>query len=65
MPTIDITGLSARERLDLIARLWDSLDEAAPLTDAQKAELDRRLASADTAAARSWSDVRAELAARR
>lgn len=65
MPTIDITGLSATERLDLIARLWDSLDEAAPLTEAQKAELDRRLATSDTATARPWPEVRAELATRR
>ncbi len=65
MPTLDITGLSANERLDLIAKLWDSLDEAAPLTEAQKAELDRRLATTDMAKARPWSDIRAELAARR
>lgn len=65
MPTFDIAGLSATERLDLIAKLWDSLNEAAPLTDAQKIELDRRLAQADTATARPWSEVRAELAARR
>ena len=64
MQTIDIAGLSATERLDLIARLWDSLEEAAPLTEAQKAELDRRLAKADIATARPWSEVRAELAAR-
>jgi hypothetical protein len=36
-------------------------DETAPLTEAQKAELDRRLALADTAARRPWSEVRAEL----
>jgi putative addiction module component (TIGR02574 family) len=35
--------------------------EAAPLSEAQKAELDRRLATADTATARPWPEVRAEL----
>ena len=45
---IDISNLSPVERLDLISRLWDSLDaDDVPLTQAQSAELDRRLASLD------------------
>jgi putative addiction module component (TIGR02574 family) len=40
--------LSARERIDLIGEIWDSIDaEAVPLTAAQVAELDRRLATLD------------------
>jgi putative addiction module component (TIGR02574 family) len=45
MTMIDIDGLSPQERLDLIGRLWDSLDEEdLPLTPEQEAELDHRLA---------------------
>jgi putative addiction module component (TIGR02574 family) len=64
---IDIERLSPQERLDLIERLWDSLDaNAVPLTPAQIAELDRRLATADADLADSvpWETVRAELMAR-
>lgn len=44
---VDISQLSAEERLDLIEELWESLDQEArdaiPLTPEQKAELARRL----------------------
>ena len=43
---VDIEGLTPEERLVLLERLWESLaeyPEAVPLTDAQRAELDRRL----------------------
>ncbi len=43
---LDIHKLNPDERLRLIEELWDSLCEipdAVPLTDAQRAELDRRL----------------------
>tara|TARA_B100000315_G_scaffold60820_1_gene55256 strand:- start:1252 stop:1476 length:225 start_codon:yes stop_codon:yes gene_type:complete len=41
---VDIKNLTAEERLTLLADLWDSLDpEDVPVTDAQRAELDRRL----------------------
>jgi putative addiction module component (TIGR02574 family) len=65
---IDIEHLSPQERLDLIERLWDSLDaDTVPLTPAQMAELDRRLATADADLADSvpWETVRAELMASR
>jgi putative addiction module component (TIGR02574 family) len=40
----EIGRLSPHERLALIAELWDSLeDHDVPLSQAQKAELDRRL----------------------
>jgi len=42
----EIVRLSAPERIALIARLWDSLDaDQLPLTAAQSAELESRLAS--------------------
>lgn len=48
MNTIDIAKLSAEERLDLLEQLWDSLSpDAIPMTEAQKAELDRRLDELD------------------
>jgi putative addiction module component (TIGR02574 family) len=47
---IDIQALSPAQRLELIELLWDSLSstpEAIPFTDAQRAELDRRLDELD------------------
>lgn len=47
---IDIQALSPAQRLELIELLWDSLSstpEAIPVTDAQRAELDRRLDELD------------------
>ena len=43
---LDIASLTLDERLRLLEQLWDSLaakPEGIPLTDAQRAELDRRL----------------------
>jgi putative addiction module component (TIGR02574 family) len=45
-PNIDISRLTPDERLDLIEELWDSLaanQHQVPLTESQRAELDRRL----------------------
>lgn len=42
----DILNLSVPERIQLVEDIWDSIvevPEAIPLTEAQKAELDRRL----------------------
>jgi putative addiction module component (TIGR02574 family) len=47
---IDIQALSPAQRLELIELLWDSLaatPEVIPFTDAQRAELDRRLDELD------------------
>ncbi len=47
---VDIAQLSHPEQLDLLERLWDQLSEhpeALALTEAQKAELDRRLDDLD------------------
>lgn len=63
--TIQVDDLTAEERLELIGKLWDSLDPAisAPITPALAAELERREAEADAApnAGDAWSDVRDEL----
>ena len=68
MAAIDIARLTPQERLDLISRLWDSLDASdIPLTPAQEAELDRRLASLDQDIAHgsTWEQIEAELDRRR
>ncbi len=53
-PAFDYLSLSIEERLKLVGDIWDSIADAAntspdvlPLTTAQIAELDRRLAHAD------------------
>jgi len=61
----DFRRLSVAERIQLAEDLWDSIPESAdlPLTDAQKAELDRRLEDLEQhpAAGESWEVVRARL----
>jgi len=48
MPVIDFSHLSPEERLDLISEIWESLEAVdLPLTPAQEAEIDRRLATLD------------------
>jgi putative addiction module component (TIGR02574 family) len=48
MPIFDYSGLSPRERLDLIGEIWDSIEaDTIPLTAEQAAELDRRYATLD------------------
>jgi len=48
MPTIDFSHLSPEERLDLISEIWESLEaDRVPLSPAQEAEIDRRLATLD------------------
>jgi putative addiction module component (TIGR02574 family) len=45
----EITSWPVEDRLDLIERVWDDLVDTGwqpPLTDAQRAELDRRLEAA-------------------
>ena len=47
---LDIASLTPEERLSLLEDLWDSLaatPAAVPLTEAQRAELDRRLDDLD------------------
>jgi putative addiction module component (TIGR02574 family) len=61
--------LSLEEQLQLVEALWDSIAErnaVPPPTDAQRAELDRRLADdeANPDDVVSWSDVKASALAR-
>ena len=66
----ELLRLPAGERAELALALWESLDTASrectmSLSDANRAELDRRLAEheAAPASAISWADLRASLAA--
>jgi putative addiction module component (TIGR02574 family) len=44
MTNIDISHMTDAEKLDLIGELWESLNpDAVTLTEAQNAEIDRRL----------------------
>ena len=62
----DFSKLSVAERIQLAEDLWDSIPEDGvdvPLTEAQKAELDRRLEDLERnpEAGESWEMVRARL----
>ena len=66
VPIEELLKLSVAERIQLVEDLWDSIAadaEAYPLTEAQKAELDRRLAEheADPDSAIPWEEVRERL----
>ena len=66
----DILNLTVAERIELIGDLWDSMAEAPEsigLTDAQKAELDRRLDACrkDPTGGAPWPVVRERIAKRR
>jgi len=65
----DFERLTIAERIQLVEDLWDSISEAEEvldLTDTQRAELDRRLAThaSRPGAAIPWAVLRAELLAR-
>jgi len=62
-PREKLFKLSAAERLELVEELWDSIaddDEALVLTDAQREDLERRLAEADAdpTGGSPWEEVR-------
>ncbi len=60
----EIVRLSPPERIALIAQLWDSLDDnQPPLTEAQQAELERRLRwiEKDRRNGVTWAALKAEL----
>jgi putative addiction module component (TIGR02574 family) len=61
----ELRKLSLAERLELVEELWDSIAadcerEPFPLTDEQRADLERRLAEADAdpASGAAWEVVR-------
>jgi putative addiction module component (TIGR02574 family) len=64
-PRLDLAKLSTRQKLALIGRLWDSIEdaEAALLSKEEREELDRRIAEADSGKARAvpWVKVLKEL----
>jgi putative addiction module component (TIGR02574 family) len=69
LKSLGIDRLSVEERLALVEDLWDSIAEesaAASLTDAQRAELDRRLAdyASNPDDVVPWEDVKASITAR-
>ncbi len=60
----EIVRLSPPERVALIAQLWDSLEQnQLPLSQAQRVELDRRLALLDQDRHQgvTWAALKAEL----
>jgi putative addiction module component (TIGR02574 family) len=66
MQPIDLSTLSVSERIQLVEDLWDSIAAETgevPLTAAQIAELERRLADMerDPQAGDSWETVRARI----
>ncbi len=63
---LDIRQLPIPERLQLVEQIWDSIaddEKQFQLTEAQKSELDRRLAAHDADPGRGspWSDVNKRL----
>ncbi len=66
MEALGLSDMTPNDRLALLGELWDSLTpepDAVPLSAAQRADLDRRLAAldADPTAVSSWEDVKARL----
>ena len=66
MKSLGIDQLSVTERILLVEEIWDSImevPEQVPLAEAQKTELDARLAKyeADPHAGAPWEEVKARL----
>ncbi|HJT78115.1 MAG TPA: addiction module protein [Gemmataceae bacterium] len=69
LQSLGIDRLSVSERLRLVQEIWESIAadvERSPLTEAQRQEVDRRLAAhrANPQAAIPWEQVEAEALAR-
>jgi putative addiction module component (TIGR02574 family) len=59
----DVLELSVEERIQLVEDIWDSIaavPEAVPVTEAQRRELDRRLAAyhSGSVSGSPWGEVR-------
>ena len=68
-PSIDYTHLTVSERIQLVEEIWDSIStspEVLELTDAQREELERRLAEhrENPDSAIPWEEVRKDLMSR-
>jgi putative addiction module component (TIGR02574 family) len=66
LKSFGIDQLSVAQRILLVEEIWDSIPDEAdamPLTDAQKHDLQRRLAAyeADPKAGSSWEEVKTRL----
>ena len=64
----EIEKLSPAERIALIEQLWDSLsDDAVPLPEAQRLEIERRLLTLDQEKSKAvtWEQIKADLDARK
>ena len=64
LETLGIDRMTIEERLELVEAIWDSIAHSAdrpPLSDARRAELDRRLADhlANPADVVPWEEVKA------
>ena len=69
LESLGINRMSVPERIALAQAIWDSIAaeaESAPLTEAQKEEIDRRLAAhrANPQAAIPWEQIEADALAR-
>jgi putative addiction module component (TIGR02574 family) len=69
LSSLGIDRLSVAERLQLIQEIWDSIDADAgqqPVSEAQRRELDRRLAALEAQPDRvvPWQEVEARAMAR-
>ena len=69
LKSLGIDRLSVEERLTLVEDLWDSIAEesaATPLSDAQRTELDRRLAeyAANPNDVVPWEEIKTSITAR-
>lgn len=67
--SLGIDRLTVEERLSLVEEIWDSITAdrpVLPLSEAQRAELDRRLADdhAHPGEVLAWDDLEASVAAR-
>ena len=66
LKALGIEKLSVEERIALVEDLWDSIAEDTPLTEPQRAELDRRLDEhkRDPGDVVPWEVIKASITAR-